>query len=168
MNVLKAAGWAFDSLQRDSDAMEDCIFCKIVSGEIPSYKIYEDGFAVAVLDLFPNIKGQTLVIPKRHIDSYIFNAKDEDMVNQMRSTRSVAKLLEKKLKVRKVNLVFEGEFVAHLHSKVYPLVETGKGYQSEGQDATHFDSYPGFVTTLRGPKASDDELRKIQKEITGK
>lgn len=48
--------------------MSDCIFCKIVAGEIPSYKIYEDEKYLAFLDIFPSAEGHTLVIPKQHVD----------------------------------------------------------------------------------------------------
>ncbi len=46
--------------------MEDCIFCKIVKGEIPSYKVYEDANFMAFLDIRPLTKGNCLVIPKKH------------------------------------------------------------------------------------------------------
>lgn len=46
---------------------EDCIFCKIIKGEIPSYKVYEDEEFLGILDIFPNTKGMTLLIPKNHL-----------------------------------------------------------------------------------------------------
>jgi histidine triad (HIT) family protein len=46
--------------------MEDCIFCKIASNQIPSHKIYEDDLVVAFLDVHPASKGHTLVVPKKH------------------------------------------------------------------------------------------------------
>lgn len=48
--------------------MSDCIFCKIVAGEIPSYKIYEDEKYLAFLDIYPSAEGHTLVIPKKHVE----------------------------------------------------------------------------------------------------
>jgi histidine triad (HIT) family protein len=48
--------------------MTDCIFCKIVAGEMPSYKVYEDERFLAFLDVFPKSSGQVLVIPKEHIE----------------------------------------------------------------------------------------------------
>jgi len=48
--------------------MSDCIFCKIVAGEIPSYKIYEDEKYLAFLDVFPKTSYQMLVIPKEHVE----------------------------------------------------------------------------------------------------
>ena len=50
-----------------SDAMSDCIFCKIVDGSIPSHKVYENDDCYAFLDIFPANRGHTLVIPKRHV-----------------------------------------------------------------------------------------------------
>jgi histidine triad (HIT) family protein len=47
--------------------MPDCIFCQIIKGEIPSYKIYEDKEFIAILDIFPKTQGHTLVIPKKHV-----------------------------------------------------------------------------------------------------
>ena len=46
--------------------MRECIFCKIVAGELPSYKVYEDANFLAFLDIYPRTKGHTLVIPKKH------------------------------------------------------------------------------------------------------
>jgi histidine triad (HIT) family protein len=48
--------------------MTECIFCKIVAGEIPSYKIYEDEKYLAFLDIYPSAEAHTLVIPKKHVD----------------------------------------------------------------------------------------------------
>ena len=48
--------------------MDNCIFCKIVNGEIPCYKVYEDADVLAFLDVSPVTKGHTLVIPKEHFE----------------------------------------------------------------------------------------------------
>src|SRR5688572_9179355 len=48
--------------------MTDCVFCKIVAGELPCYKIYEDEQYLAFLDIFPSTEGHTLVIPKEHVE----------------------------------------------------------------------------------------------------
>jgi histidine triad (HIT) family protein len=61
--------------------MDDCVFCKIVSGEIPSMKVYEDAEFVAFLDLHPVSSGHTLVIPKAHYDK--FEATPEDVVGKL-------------------------------------------------------------------------------------
>ena len=51
----------------------DCIFCKIIKGEIPCYKVYEDDDVLAFLDISQTTKGHTLVIPKKHFDNFVNN-----------------------------------------------------------------------------------------------
>jgi len=53
--------------------MDDCVFCKIAKGEIDSYKVYEDEDFLAILDAFPSMKGQVLVISKGHIVPSLFD-----------------------------------------------------------------------------------------------
>ncbi len=150
-------------------AKEGCIFCRIVNKELPSYKIYEDKEVLAFLDIFPNIQGQTLVIPKKHIDSYVFDVPDNDLKSFIMETKKVAKMLQKRLDVGRVNLVFEGLGVNHLHAKLYPAVGTESRFtEIVAEERTYFESYPGFVTTILGPRASDEDLKALQKKITGK
>ena len=73
----------------------ECIFCKILAGEIPSVKIWEDDQFVALLDVFPTCKGQTLVLPKQHYDSDIFIMDDITYTALMVAAKEVTKLLKK-------------------------------------------------------------------------
>jgi diadenosine tetraphosphate (Ap4A) HIT family hydrolase len=150
-------------------AKSDCIFCKIVKNENPSFKIYEGRDCVAILDIYPNIAGQCVVIPKKHVGSYIFGLSDKKIADFMRSTKLVANLLERKLRVGRVHLVFEGGMVNHLHAKLYPAIGTNRRFEEViAEERVYFESYPGYVCTLLGPRMSDKELRKVQKRITGK
>ncbi|HUC38737.1 MAG TPA: HIT domain-containing protein [Candidatus Acidoferrum sp.] len=147
--------------------MKDCIFCKIVEGAAPSYKIYEDNDHIGMLDIFPNIRGQSLVIPKKHTQSYIFDVDDRELEGFMMVVKKVAKILQKGLKAGRVNLAFEGYGVDHLHAKLYPAIGTDKGFMEIlAKEEVYFEAYPGYLTTLMGPRAKDEELKKIQKEIT--
>jgi histidine triad (HIT) family protein len=101
--------------------MEDCIFCKIGSGKIPSYKIWEDANYVAFLDIHPESTGMTLVIPKKHLDSYIFNVEKEEVSSLLTACKTVSRILEKVFGVNRVKVVFEGLQVSHLHAKLNPL-----------------------------------------------
>ncbi len=47
----------------------ECLFCKIINGEVPSYKLYEDDQVIVIMDAYPNVDGHTLIIPKKHYDS---------------------------------------------------------------------------------------------------
>ena len=76
----------------------DCIFCKILNGEIPSYKIYEDDMIMAFLDINPYAPGHTLVIPKEHTLD-ITTIDKETLHHLMDKARDIAKLVTEKLAV---------------------------------------------------------------------
>lgn len=101
--------------------MTDCIFCKIIAGEIPSVKIWENDHFIALLDAFPACKGQTLVIPKQHYDSDIFVMNAAVYTALMLTTKEVAALLKKWLWVEKIGMVVEWLQVPHAHIKLYPF-----------------------------------------------
>ncbi len=146
---------------------EDCVICKIVAGKLPCYKIYEDKDHIAFLDIFPNIKGQTVVVPKKHLRSYLFDVNMRYVENLMRASKRVARILEKSLHASRINLVFEGTGINHLHAKLYPAIYLrGKRFrQIVAEERMYFEAYPGYVTTLMGPKANSNYLRKIHNAI---
>ncbi|MCX6824240.1 MAG: HIT domain-containing protein [candidate division SR1 bacterium] len=108
--------------------MSDCVFCKIVAGEIPSVKIRENDQFIALLDAFPACKGQTLVLPKRHYDPDIFLMENNVYVQFMLATKEVVSLLKHGLGVDKIGLVVEGLQVPHAHIKLYPF-RGGKSFE---------------------------------------
>lgn len=100
--------------------MDNCLFCKIVKGEIPSYKIYEDENVLAFLDIFPVKQGQTIVIPKVHSVSS-FTTQEDDLLNVvMDASKDVAKKLENSLGAERTFVVIQGLGVDHFHVKLYP------------------------------------------------
>lgn len=101
--------------------MNDCIFCKIANEEIPSEIIWKDDNFVAVLDINPVTPGMTLVIPRKHTDSYIFKNDDKDISEVMIAAKKVAKMIEKYFEVDRVAVILEGLEVNHLHVKMFPL-----------------------------------------------
>ncbi len=113
--------------------MEDCIFCKIVAGEIPCYKIYEDENVFGFLDVFPSMKGQALVIPKKHIAPWLFDVDDEEYCKMMLAAKKVVKAVDKAMNPVKTGLVVEGLELDHVHIKIFPLSEDG------------FKNYPGTI-----------------------
>jgi diadenosine tetraphosphate (Ap4A) HIT family hydrolase len=146
--------------------MGDCIFCKIISGEIPSVKIWEDEEFLAILDIFPNTKGMTLVMPKKHFDSYVFDMGDEDYCKLMKAAKQVAKILEKGLGVPRVTLVMEGMGINHAHIKLYPMHGFDEKFKEMwSKDKVYFEKYEGFISTKLGPEKSTEELQAIAEEI---
>ena len=146
--------------------MEDCIFCKIVKGEIPCHKIYEDNNHLAFLDINPNTKGMTIVIPKKHYDSYVFDMPNDEYKKLLLIVKKVARLLDKKLGTKRIALVMEGMGINHAHIKLYPLHGLDKKFKEMwSKDKIHFDKYEGYISTQLGPRMNDEKLKKLAEEI---
>jgi len=146
--------------------MKDCIFCKIVKGEIDAAKIWEDNEFLAFLDANPNTKGMTLIIPKKHYDSYAFDMPNKKYQKLLLAAKKVAKLLDKKLKVKRTAMVMEGLGINHVHIKLYPLYGIKKKFEKYiAKERKYFDKYDGYISTHTGPKADPKELKKLAKKI---
>jgi len=146
--------------------MENCIFCKIAKKEIDSAIIWEDKNYIAVLDVNPNVKGMTLVIPKKHFNSYAFDMKDKDYCELMKTAKKAAKLLDKKLNVKRTAMVMEGLGVNHVHIKLYPIYGLDEKFKEMwSKDRVYFEKYDGYISTQLGPKKTLKELKKLAEEI---
>lgn len=101
--------------------MEDCIFCKIVKGEIPSFKVYEDENTVAFLDLMPRSRGMCLIVPKNHYTFF------EENFDASSNTFAAALIVAEKIRVSMQPLaVFFSAIqsqVPHFHVRVYPVYQ---------------------------------------------
>lgn len=101
----------------------DCIFCKIIAGEIPSYTLYEDDIVKCFLDVNPDSNGHTLIIPKQHIkDLDDMDGATWDHIFHV--TKKIKQLLEEKLQIDGLTLVQNNGAVQevkhfHLHLKPY-------------------------------------------------
>lgn len=98
------------------------IFTKIINGEIPCYKIYEDDKTLAFLDINPETKGHTLVIPKNEVDK-IYDLPDEDYDALMKTVKKLSAHMEKTLGARTLWKVI-GTDVPHAHVHLMPYDET--------------------------------------------
>lgn len=132
---------------------EDCIFCKIANGEIPSKTIYEDEKFRVILDLGPATKGHALIIPKQHYAD-IFEIPEETVGDAMKLAKKMAELMTEKLGCDGFNIVHNngetaGQTVKHFHIHLIPR------YKDDGQ---HILWEPGEV--------SQDELEMIKRQIT--
>ncbi len=102
----------------------DNVFSKIIRGEIPCYKIYEDEKTLAFLDIAPESKGHTLVIPKAEVDK-VYELADEDYAALFATVKKVAQRMEKVLGQRTLMKVV-GTDVPHAHVHLMPLDPTWK------------------------------------------
>lgn len=138
--------------------MNDCLFCRIVSGAIPCHKVYEDEEHLAFLDIFPSVRGQTLVIPKQHVSSYVFAMPPETYSSLMLASKTVAQLIDKRLQALRTCMVMEGMEIDHAHIKLYPIYTVRQAIASETID---LNEYPGYLSTLHGERMPDSLLAEI-------
>ena len=148
-----------------SDNTQPTLFDKIVSREFPAFIVWEDDNYAAFLTPFANTQGVTVVVPKKNPGDYIFNLDDSEISGLMRATKKVAKLLERALGANRIAVVFEGEAVPHVHAKLYPMHHMDADRSQFPKHEVFFPSYPGFITTVEGPKMDDVELKAIQQKI---
>jgi len=100
------------------------IFSKIVSGEIPCYKVAEDEKHLAFFDVKPIAEGHVLVIPKKEID-YLWDMDDKDLSDLMVFSKSVAATLKEHFPCVKVGMAVIGLEVAHAHVHLVPMNHVG-------------------------------------------
>ncbi len=104
--------------------MPDCIFCNIIRGEIPSYKVYEDESVLAFLDIHPVNQGHMLVIPKTHARN-VFDISADDWTAVMKVVHALAGKIEKAVGADGINLAMNnrehaGQVVDHAHVHIIP------------------------------------------------
>lgn len=106
----------------------NCIFCKIVKGELPCVKIFEDENFLAFLDIMPAVLGHTLVIPKKHFEN--FNQIPQDLIGKyFIFTQKISKAVEKTFvakgfKIENFNGVYAGQMILHAHNHIIPRFES--------------------------------------------
>ena len=130
----------------------DCVFCKILNGEIPSYKIYEDEYTYAFLDIAKDIDGHTLVIPKKHVTN-ILDCDSQTLASVMETIRRISKYYVEDLGYDGVNVLNASgkaaeQSVFHLHFHIIPR---------KNEDGLH--TFP----ELPGTKHSLEEMFQILK-----
>ncbi|QQS44259.1 HIT domain-containing protein [Candidatus Roizmanbacteria bacterium] len=97
--------------------MEDCIFCKIVQGEIPSYKVYEDESYLAFMDVFPRVKGHVLVIPKEHY-RWVYDV--PDFAGYWQTAKKIGMKIQQAVGSDYISFITMGEAVPHAHIHILP------------------------------------------------
>lgn len=119
------------------------IFSKIISGELPGYKIYEDEYVCAFLDINPISKGHTLVLPKQEIDD-MFELDEVLFDKVMHRVRYIAEIMKAKMGCARVCVFVEGYVIPHAHVH---LVPTNKPEDFDKKNVYH---------------ATEEELKEMQ------
>jgi len=133
---------------------DDCIFCKIVAGELPAKVVQEDEHTLAFLDINPWTRGHALVIPRRHARN-LLDIDEEDLAHVMAAAKQLALRMREKLGCDGINLLVSSEPAAwqtvfHLHAHVIPRYE---------DDPLRLPGAPQQV--------DEDELAGVARELDG-
>lgn len=128
--------------------MNDSVFTKIIKGETPCYKIYEDSQVIAFLDLHPIAPGHTLVVPKKQID-HIWDLSEEDYDYLMNVTKKLATHIKEVLQPARVGMIVEGFGVPHAHIHLVPI--------NEGAELRRKQDMSGPV--------DDEQLKAVAKKL---
>lgn len=134
-----------------------CIFCKIANNELPSYKVYEDEYVMAFLDLSQTTKGHTLVIPKKHVDN-ILELDVEDAKKMMEVVHLLGNHLLTATNARGMNILSNihaeaGQAVFHAHIHLIPRYDESDGYnQSFVSQSYNLDE---IIELVRYKKSGD-------------
>ncbi len=128
--------------------MENCIFCRIVKGELPSYKVWEDDNYLAFLTIRPINPGHVLVIPKKHTD-YFFDLDDKELSGLIIASKPISDAIRKAMnpKTDRVGVMVAGLSVPHAHIHLIPM-------DSESD-----------LTFSRAKDSRSEELTNIQEKI---
>tara|TARA_B100000315_G_scaffold170319_1_gene158882 strand:- start:112 stop:516 length:405 start_codon:yes stop_codon:yes gene_type:complete len=111
--------------------MENCIFCKIVNGEIPCNKVYEDSDNLAFLDINPSSMGHTMVISRTH-SATILELEDDKLQSLIIAVKKITKKIEERLQPAGFSFGINhgkvsGQSVPHLHIHIFPRYENDQG-----------------------------------------
>ncbi len=106
---------------------KDCIFCKIINGELPSYNVYKDEDIIAFFDISLGNDFHTLVVPKKHYEN-IFDIDEEILAKLIKVTKKICKEYEDKFGIEHINLVqsngkFAGQEIFHYHMHILPRMK---------------------------------------------
>lgn len=127
-------------------AMEDCIFCKIIEGKIPCYKVYEDNNFLGFLDIMPLNPGNTLLIPKKHY-RWVYDIPNFGVYWEV--ARKISQTIAKALNATSINFLTVGEEVSHAHIRIIPR------YENDG----------GVLDLKNFKKIAPEEMKRIAEKI---
>jgi histidine triad (HIT) family protein len=100
--------------------MDDCIFCKIIKGEVKGYKVYEDNKVCAILDHRPVREGATMVIPKLHMEHFI-DLPDDLVAHIVAVGNKIGRKMQEVLEPKRIGFAVAGFGVPHVHYHVIPM-----------------------------------------------
>lgn len=161
----------------ESTLENKCLFCKIAQKEIEPLGngiFLEDENYIAFLSPFPNTKGFSVVIPKKHYASDVLKMPDAELSEFLLFAKRAANMLETYFEdVGRVGLIMEGTGIDHAHIKLFPMhgtehMKKGEWKQYLSTNETYYDTYEGYIASNDGPKANLDEIKELASDIRKK
>jgi diadenosine tetraphosphate (Ap4A) HIT family hydrolase len=150
----------------------ECIFCKIISGEIKTPGIFwENDEFMAFLSTWPNTEGFTVVVPKEHYGSDVLGMLDDKLSKFVLAAKTVSKNLIAHFKdVGRVGLIMEGTGIDHAHIKLFPMhgtghMKKGKWKQYHSNNENFFETYEGYISSNDGPKGDEQKIRELAEKL---
>ena len=125
----------------------ECIFCKIVSGEIPAVKVLDEELVVAFMDINPSSRGHMLVVPKNHTEN-IFEIPESDLVVLIKAVKRCAKAVKEALNAEGITILqlngkASDQIVPHLHIHVIPR------WENDGLSVSTWEMKPGDMEEIQ-------------------
>jgi len=135
----------------------DCIFCKIIAGEIPAVKVLDEELVIAFMDINPSSKGHMLVVPKRHAEN-IFQISEGDLATLIKAVKKCAGAAKDALRAEGVTILqlngkASDQIVPHLHIHVIPR------WENDGLSISTWEIKPGDMEEIQAI------ARKIREHI---
>jgi histidine triad (HIT) family protein len=136
----------------------DCIFCKIIDGEIPAVKVLDEEMVLAFMDINPASRGHLLVIPKKHAES-IFEISEGDLAAVTAAARRCARAVKEALKAEGLTVLqfngrASGQVVPHLHVHIIPR------WENDGLPISSWEMKPGDMAEIK------DIAQKVKEHIS--
>jgi len=155
----------------NADRDTGCVFCRIVAGEAPAHRIWEDADHLAFLSTFPNTEGFSVVVPKAHRTSYVVEMKPSEYAALHLAAREVARLLDAAFDdVARTGIMYEGYGVDHAHAKLFPMHHTAGNAGENWREVVspvdgYFDCYQGYLSSHDHNRANDTWLADVAQRI---
>jgi len=126
----------------------ECIFCKIIAGEIPAVTVLDEELVLAFMDINPSSRGHMLVVPKKHAEN-IFEISESDLAAVMRAVKRCATAVKEALKAEGVTVLqlngrASDQIVPHLHIYIIPR------WENDGLSISSWEMKPGDMEEIKG------------------
>ena len=146
----------------EGDKSDNNLFARIVRGELPQWRIWENNQYVAFLTPFANTPGFTVVVPRTHLTSDVLSLGEESYTRLVSAAHIVAGILKKSFGNARCGMIFEGFEIDYAHIKLIPIHDTNESSETHHKwpqitDAAYVEKYQGYVSSLPGPPVENIE-----------